>query len=274
MIEQKNKIAIHRFIDEAGDTTIYGKGKKNVIGENGVSLCFMIGMVKFKEPLEPLRIKIRELQNKIVNDPYYNVPSVKKKVSSSGYYFHATDDLPEIRKVFFDFIKNIDCSFEAVVATKSVVQFETKYKGKEEHFYADVLSHLLKNKLTQKEEKLVLHVSARGKSTKNMNLELALTKAKQRHHNTRSEMKITTDVVFNINYPTLDPLLNVADYFCWAVQRVFEKGEMRFYDFIKDNISLVIDLHDVDKYKGFKNYYNPKNPLTEANKKSPLMHSS
>tara|TARA_B110000114_G_C14826512_1_gene290853 strand:- start:319 stop:426 length:108 start_codon:yes stop_codon:yes gene_type:complete len=26
----------HCFLDEAGDTTFYGKGKKNIIGTNGV----------------------------------------------------------------------------------------------------------------------------------------------------------------------------------------------------------------------------------------------
>ncbi|MBK7110374.1 MAG: hypothetical protein IPH61_14940 [Bacteroidetes bacterium] len=38
----------HRFLDEAGDTAFYGKGKKAIIGNEGVSNCFMIGMVKFK----------------------------------------------------------------------------------------------------------------------------------------------------------------------------------------------------------------------------------
>ena len=232
----------------------------------------MIGMVKFKEPLEPLRNKITEMQNAVAANPYYNVPSVLKKMKGSGYYFHATDDLPEVRKLFFDYIKTIDCTFEAVVATKDLARFETKYKGKEELFYADVLSHLLKNKLTQKEDKMVLQISARGKSTKNANLELSLDKAKQRHHKTHSEDPITTNVVFNITYPTIEPLLNVADYFCWAIQRVFEKGEMRFYDYIKDKISLVIDLNEVEKYEGFGNYYSPENPLTVDNKKSRPVH--
>lgn len=272
MIEKKNKLAVHRFLDEAGDTTIYGKGKTDVIGKQGVSYCFIIGMVKFKEPIELLRKKIIELQNSIINDPYFNVPSIQKKVKGSGYYLHATDDLPEVRKIFFDFIKNIDCSFEAVVATKSLINFEMKYNGKEEYFYADLLSHLLKNKLTKKDEKLVLHISERGKSTKNHNLELALAKAKQRYENKKNEKAVTTNVVFNITYPTNEPLLNVADYYCWAVQRVFERGETRFYNFLKEKISLVVDLHEKEKYKGFQNYYGPKNPLTTANKKSPPLH--
>lgn len=272
MIQKKNKIGTHRFLDEAGDTTFYGKGSTNIVGKNGVSICFIIGSVKFKEPLEPLRKKIIELQEKVASDPYYHVPSVIKKRNGAGYYFHATDDLPEIRKLFFDFIKQIDCSFEAIVAEKKIERFETKHKGKEEYFYADMLSHLLKNKLSAKEEKLVLNISARGKSTKNHNLELSLAKAKQRHNNRSNAGAVTTNVVFNITYPTKDPLLNVADYFCWTIQRVFEKGETRFYDYLKEKISMVIDVYDVEKYDGFRNYYGPKNPLTSANKKSPSEH--
>jgi hypothetical protein len=72
-------------------------------------------------------------------------------------------------------IKQLDCSFEAVVGRKDIERYETKHKGKEEFFYADLLSHLLKNKLA-KGEKMVLHIAEKGKSTKNSNLDLALRK--------------------------------------------------------------------------------------------------
>lgn len=268
----KNQSKNHRYLDEAGDTTFYGKGKTNAIGTNGVSFCFILGMVKFKEPLDTVRKSIIDLQQKVAQDPYFSVPSLIKKVNNEGYYFHATDDIPEIRKLFYDLIKNVDCSFEAMVGRKTIEFYETRHKGKEEYFYADLLSHLLKNKLI-KGNKLVLHISGRGKSTKNNNLQLALAKAIQRYkNNPNSEKQVSTEVVFNIEYPTKEPLLCVADYFCRAVQRVFEKGETRFYDFLKDKISRVVDLYDKEKYEDWKNYYNPKNPLTAENKISPLLH--
>lgn len=51
----------HRILDEAGDTAFYGKGKKAIIGNEGVSNCFMIGMVKFKEPLQGVRDRVQNL---------------------------------------------------------------------------------------------------------------------------------------------------------------------------------------------------------------------
>lgn len=268
-MKKENKKFNHRFIDEAGDTTFYIKGKKSALGTEGVSKCFILGMVKIYEDLDPVRQKIRDLEKEIINNPIFDVPSVVKKKNNNGYYLHATDDIPEIRIKFFELIKTINCSFECIVAEKNIEIYETKHKGKEEYFYADLLSHLLKNKFLTN-DKLILHVSERGKSTKNNNLELALKKAIQRFENNKKENhSVFTKIIFNVNYPTNEPLLNLADYFCWTVQRVFEKGETRYYEFIKEKISLVIDLYDTKNYVGFKNYYSPKNPLTKENKKNP-----
>jgi len=262
----------HRFLDEAGDTTFYGKGKVNIIGQQGVSACFIIGLVHFKEPFEPIREKIVQLQNQVITDSYFrDIPSIQKKVSQGGFYFHATDDLPEVRKLFFEYIKTIDCSFEAVVGRKIPELYENKHNGKENEFYADLLGHLLKNKF-QKERRLVINVAERGKSTKNANLDLALKKAERRFLETKAGKEVKAVIVFNVQNNITEPLLNIADYFCWSVQRVFEKGETRYYNYLADKMPVIIDLYDSEKYSEWRNYYNPKNPLTAANKISPPLH--
>ncbi|EIJ40213.1 hypothetical protein JoomaDRAFT_3267 [Galbibacter orientalis DSM 19592] len=97
--------------------------------------------------------------------------------------------------------------------------------------------------------------------------------AKQRFAKINENKNTKTEIVFNVNYPTKDPLLNLADYFCWTIQRVFERGEIRYYNFIKEQIKLVIDLYDAEKYENCKNYYNNNdNPLSSENKISPLKH--
>ena len=264
----------HRFLDESGDTTFYGKGKRIIVGDDGVSKTFILGMVKFKTKLETIRNNIIALQNEVVNDKYYQgVPSIQKKVNRGGYFFHAKDDIPEVREKFFRFIRTLNCSFEAVVAKKLPQIHQIKHKNNEAWFYADVLSHLLKNKF-ERHEKLVLNVSNRGKSTKNHNLQLALEKAKERFEQNRPGRMMKTKVVFNVLKQTNEPLLNVADYFCWSIQSVFERGQLRYYEFLKDQISTVIDLYDSESYgkEGWPNYYRKDNPLTAQNKISPLSH--
>lgn len=264
----------HRFLDESGDTTFFGKRKRVIVGEDGVSKCFILGMVKFKTKLEPIREQIIKMQHDIVDDEFYHdIPSIRKKENKGGYFFHAKDDIPEVREKFLRYIKTLNCSFEAVVARKIPDFHMNKHQGKEAWLYADLLSHLLKNKFT-KHDKMVLNIASRGKSTKNHNLDLALQKAKERFNNTHPEKDLKTKVVFNVLEQTGEPLLNVADYFCWCIQNVFERGQMRYYNFMQDQISTVIDLYDFESYgkPGWQNYYGKNNPLTAKNKISPLSH--
>ena len=108
----------------------------------------------------------------------------------------------------------------------------------------------------------MLNIASRGKTTKNNNLQLALEKAQSRNKG----KDVTTAVLFNVQNHRAEPLLNVADYFCWSIQRVFERGEMRYYNFLKEQISLVVDLYDATRYQNSGNYYSPKKPLTILNK--------
>lgn len=255
----------HRFLDEAGDTTFYGAKGKLILGTEGVSKCFILGMLSVKEPLDAVRQRVLALQAAVAQDAYYkDVPSIRKKVDSYGYFLHAKDDIPEVRKQAFDLIASIKCSFHAVVARKIPAIHERKHQGKDDLLYADLLGHLLKDKVA-KYDKLVLNIAARGTSTSNTNLQRGLELARQRYTNKHANAPAQNDLVFNVQNPTTEPILNVADYFCWAVQRVFERGELRYYDFLSDKISMVLDLYDTDKYKGYQNYYGPRNKLTKAN---------
>ena len=215
----------HRFLDEAGDTAFYGKGKINIVGRQGVSNTFILGMVKFREPLDVVRRKVIELQNDIAQDSFYkDIPSIEKKKNDKGFFFHATDDIPEVREKFFKF---------------------------------------------GKERKLVLNIAKRQNSTNNHNLNIALQKAISRFSAKYPSKDIKTTVVFNVQNQLAEPLLNISDYFCWTVQRIFERGEVRYYNFLMDKMSLVIDLYDKNNWIGNKHYYNAKNPLTPQNKISP-----
>ena len=260
----------HRFLDEAGDTTFFGKGRTPIIGiQAGVSLCFLLGMVRFRSSLQPIRQEISRLQEQVANDRYFkDIPSIqKKKASSKGYYFHATDDTHEARKVFYEYISSLDVSFEAVVGRKIPDLYVRKHNSRESEFYADLLSHLLKNKL-QSEGDLVINVAQRGVVTRNIIFEQALEKATARFLKSRIPSHLKAHVAFNVQYPYTEPLLNVTDYLCWAVQRVFERGETRYYNFIADKISLVVDLYD-STHSEVGNYYTSRNPLTPLNKISP-----
>jgi hypothetical protein len=260
----------HRFIDEAGDMTFYTKknGQKVIsIGNEGVSTCFMMGMVHVKEDLASARSKIRRFDKEIEESEFFrSFPSVMKSINHGrhGFYPHAKNDPAELRYEFFKLmLEDIDFSIQVVVGRKIPQIFERQHHGGESEFYADLLSHLLKDKSSI--SGLVVDVAERGSSTSNVNLQNALKIARERNLKSNRPGELPDGVRFNVQPYDEDPLLALSDYGLWAVQRVYERGDEKFYRLMKKKIVLVLDLYDSLRYEGWKNYYNPrKNPLTCA----------
>ena len=182
------------------------------------------------------------LEQEVLNNPYFQVASVHKKRNNTGrFYFHATDDLPELRMLFYNFIQQVDCEFEAIVANKSIERFVKKHNGNEKEFYADLLSHLLEKTLELKTTNIFI-ISRRGNTTRVANLENGLNKAVERFKQSKPDMKMQGNIIFDIQSPITEPLLTIADYLCWAIQRKFEKGEGRFFDYIKNKVTVVTEI--------------------------------
>lgn len=258
----------HYFLDEAGDPSFFGKGKRIIIGTPGVSCYYFLGMVRFHSDLGDIRHKVKDLQEAVAHDPYFrNIGSIGRKRTRNGFYFHATDDVPEVRMLFFKLLNSLDCTFEAVAGLKDPDIYLKRHKGNPHEFYADLLSHLLYDKL-EDEDKVVLNIAERGGSTRNENLRLGLRRAEARFAYYHPFAGLNHHVVFNVQNQTSEPLLNIADYFCWSIQRVFEKGETRYYDFLREKIGKVVDLFDLDGAEDGSNIYTPERPLTAQNKKS------
>ena len=255
----------HRFLDEAGDTTFYGKGKTPIIGTEGVSKSFILGMLKINGPLDEVRSKVLDLQESISQDKYFSpIASINKRKGKGGYFLHAKDDPPEVRMLAYRLIASLDCSFEAVVARKDYSIFLRKHNGREAEMYADLLSHLIGTEFLT-HPKLVLNLAERSGCTTQTNLDLGLSKAVHRFDQKKKEGEASGAVAFNVQIPTTEPLLNIADYFCWSLQRVWERGETRYYDFLQSQISEVVDLFAPGGYQDSKNRYSPQHLLTEAN---------
>ena len=262
-----NQTKDHRYLDEAGDLSFLSKGKRELIlGKDGVSNCFILGMLKINEDPKVLREKIEALEQSIEESVLYNqIPSVVKRIKKNKYFFHCKDDHPEIRAKFFEFVSSVDCSFQAVVGRKEFFYNKNKNNLVANDLYTEILSHLIKDKF-KIDKKLILNIASRGSSTNYKNLQLSLKSAEERFLKTNTKDAIKTNVVFNVQDFINEPILSVVDYYCWAIQRVYERGETRFYDYLFGNISLVFDLWDIKNYKGYKNYYRGKNRLTEENK--------
>lgn len=249
------------FVDESGDPTFYDRNGNLIVGKEGVSKILLLGFIR-TEDSKPIRQALQKLRLKLSNDKYLQgIPSLEKSLIS----FHAKDDSPEVKETVYKTIIDLDFSAELIVARKIKSIFKNKYQRSEEKFYDDLISKLFENKLhvSQINE---IYFAVRGSRLRQQPLEEAIEKAVKKFEE-KWNTKVTSQIKIYPQRPSGEPCLQVADYINWAVQRAFVKGDMRFYKFIEDKISYLVDIFDIDKYP--KNFYNRKNKFDIA-KISPL----
>lgn len=105
-----------------------------------------------------------------------------------------------------------------------------------------MLSHLLHHKLEDDDCKHIFVISQRGNTTRLANLENGLKKAVEILKNNNPKAVQKSQVIFDVMNPQQEPLLNLADYICWTVQRKYEKGEERFYNYLKEKIISITEI--------------------------------
>lgn len=253
----------HYFVDEAGDLTLFNRRGKVIIGTEGCSKYFVLGCVLVENPHE-IRQRLVSLKDSILMDPYLKgVPALKKtKVA-----FHATDDCPEVKMTAYKFIKGLPIKFYAIIRRKDFLvewvrkqnQFDIDWHYDKNKIYDACVKRLFKDRLHQT---LVNHITfaRRGNSPRNEALSNALRRARENFENTHQRVVGSTHQVAS-NYPSNEPALSIIDYGVWALQRIYEKHEERYFDFLKGQFVRIIDLDD-KRFKEYGVYYDEHNLLT------------
>lgn len=115
----------HYFVDEAGDPVLFNRRKQIVVGSEGCSTFFMLGILEVAAP-ENLAKDLAELRHSILADPYLKgVPSMQPERKKTAISFHAKDDIAEVRREVFALLLRHDLRFFAVVRDKRrIVQLD------------------------------------------------------------------------------------------------------------------------------------------------------
>jgi hypothetical protein len=257
-IEDKKK---YFFVDESGDPNFFGKKGVDLIKQNKASKVFIVGYLE-TENIKSVSKIIYDLKSEIKNDQYLkDIPSVKKSL----IYFHAKDDCPEVRQLVFRSILKMDIKAYILVYRKNGDQFRKKFNCNCSKLYEYMIEKLFENRLHIYKE-IDLYFSKMGNITRESNMKNALEKAKETF-NLKWKNKESSDIKIFIQEPSQIMPLQVIDYIIWTINKVYEKNDMRFYNYIKDKIGLIHDIMDTKKYPN--NYYSEKNQL-DIKKISPL----
>lgn len=249
------------FVDESGDPTFYDKRGNLIVGQPGCSPILILGFMETAEPIH-IRRALGELHRQIAADKYFkDVPSISK----TNVAFHAKDDIPEVRQAVFKSITAMDFKAQFVVARKIERVFRNTFSSSEKKFYNLLVTKLFQNVLHRHAANWI-YISKRGTSTRQEPLESAVRAGVSKFEQTW-QTEVRTDLKIITQTPVGEPCLQVIDYMNWSIYRAFVKREMRYYGFVEDKVSLLVDLYDTTKYPG--NWYNRTNPF-DIKKASPL----
>jgi len=249
------------FVDETGDPVFYDRQGNLILGNEGVSGILGLGFLETDNPVA-IRSEVSRLHAAIKTDAYLQaIPSAIK----TNRAFHAKDDAPEIRYLVYKMIANLDIKAQFIVARKIEKVFHNTFHSRENEFYDYLISLLFQNVLHRFSENHI-YFSNRGNKSRQNQLEIAIQAGIDKFR-LKWNKEVTSKIMILPQTPVGEPCLQIIDYLNWAVYRAFTRGEMRYFEMIRDKVSLVVDLYDQKNYPD--NWYTHKNPF-DVKKISPL----
>jgi Protein of unknown function (DUF3800) len=254
------------FVDEAGDTTLFGRHGKLLVGTEVVSRFFIVGRLEVMD-LPALEADVAAVRQQLMADPLLQaVPSMQANAGKTALFFHAKDDVPEVRHAVFSLLLRHELHFTAVVKDKlallTAVQrnmaADAAYRYKPDgHEVYDQLTDALFARFGQFGAQRHITFAVRG--------------AKPRTHALQQLLdKIDADFIrdfgfaphgqtkIHSGYPAQSAGLQACDYLLWALQRFYERGEERYLKAMWPKFGRVIDLESGE--------FHEKHPLTLENR--------
>jgi Protein of unknown function (DUF3800) len=269
MSEESQKLATSSkqyFVDEAGDPVLFDSKGRVLIGTEGCSRYFAVGLLDVADAAK-LSADLNELRANLLADPYFKgVPSMQPEAKRTALYFHAKDDLPEVRREVLNLLRRHELKFSAIVRDKQAVldyvrarnERDAAYRYKLDDLYDHAVRRLFKERL-HKHDGYTIRFAIRGNSHRTAAFRLALETARSRFALERNIAAVgSLDV--KAARPTDEPALQAVDYFLWALQRTFEKREDRYLELLWPQCSLVVEVDDTRQAE-YGAYYTKKKML-------------
>ena len=257
----------HYFVDEGGDSTLFSKTGKVLVGTEGCSRFFILGLLDVPDPVT-LKERFDRLRAQLMSDPYFNdVPSMQPNGRKTAVAFHAKDDLPEVRRDVFRILHEAKgLRFYAVVADKLCVLEYVRQRNKREPDYRyhpnelyDYLTGKLFNERLRQHKAYNIIFSKRGKSKR---LDTLMKLVETASGSLSQQQDIKDNAVFNVSAATPKEYagLQAVDYFVWALQRLYERDEERYLTYLWKAFR---NVHDIDDTREDSNgvYYTQSNRL-------------
>jgi hypothetical protein len=263
------------FVDESGDGLLFGRTGRVLFRDGSSPRNFVLGLADV-EDAEGLTLALEDLRAALLADSYFrNVPSMQAAAGKTAVFFHAKDDIPEVRRQVFALLLEHDVRFLAGVRSMESVLAYVRTRNETDAFYRyhpnelydHMVRRLLKTKL-HKEDRYRIVFARRGNSDRAKALEEAINVAQSRFRREHG-LDVVAEVQVHSGLPKDHGGLQAADYFLWALQRLYERGEERYITYLWPRVSLVHDIDDT-RQASYGVYYTKEKPLSAASIKERL----
>lgn len=262
------------FVDEAGDTSLFAKGGTPVVATPGSSRFFIIGKLECRD-VAALARDLDALRAEVMTDPYFkHVPSLDPSRGKTAVQFHAKDDPGEIRFLVFRALAKHELRFVAVVRDKlKLLDYAQQRRRIEPKYRYDPAGHELYDELTGTlfsrlhgygEHRVVF--AQRGHKPRTHAFREAINTQDAAIEDTLGFKRPTpTEVV--CGFPREHAGLQAVDYYLWALQRFYERGESRHLEFVWPQTLEILDLDAIAEKRRSKppaayRVYDKQHPLT------------
>lgn len=263
------------FVDEAGDTTLFGRHGKVLVGTEAVSRFFIVGRLEVDDVIT-LEADVAALRAQLLSDPLLQaVPSMKPDAGKTALFFHAKDDVPEVRHAVFKLLLQHDIRLSAVVKEKhhlladvrghAAASPKYRYKADGHELYDDLIARLF-GRFGEFGAKRHVTFAVRGSKARTAALKEVLDNIDKGFEGDFGFVPHEHTAVHS-GYPSASAGLQACDYLLWALQRFYERNEERYLHAMWPKFARVLDLDaPAPKTKGKPVHggveFNEKHPLT------------
>ncbi len=189
----------------------------------------------------------------------------------TAYLFHAKDDLAEVRREVFKLLLDFDVRFYAEVRDKNVIaekvidhnNRQPLYRYHPNQLYDRCVPRLFKDRLHQHDAYRIVFAK-RGSSDRTDAFERGLQAARDAFRR-RWGIEGVSPIEVVASNPKSIACLQAVDYFLWATQRCFERGEHRYLDMLWEKVGLIVDRDDTRQSPAGE-YYKRKRPIPHGSR--------
>ncbi|WP_394757455.1 DUF3800 domain-containing protein [Rhodoferax sp.] len=265
----------HYFVDEAGDTTLFGRYGKVLANTDAVSRFFMVARLEVDD-IGALQAEMDALRAELMADPLLKtVPSMQAAAGKTALFFHAKDDVPEVRHAVFKLLLRHDLRLSAVVKEKQHLLAEVhrhqainpkhRYKADGHDIYDDLIARLF-GRFGEFGVQRHITFAVRGSKPRTAVLKAVLDNIDEGFKGDFGFAPHGHTTVHS-DYPSASAGLQACDYLLWALQRFYERSEERYLHAMWPKFTRVLDLDaPAPKTKGKPVAagvaFNEKHPLT------------